>query len=75
MKQIVVSYCHSAWLELLGRKTHTFFHLKIIYGVQRSGAAIRFADSASAAQGSPVRILSADLCTACQAMQWQASHV
>ena len=42
---------------------------------QQVGAAGKFACSASAAQGSLVRIAGADLCTACQAMLWKASHI
>ena len=36
---------------------------------------VKCASSASAAQGSLVRTLGADLCTACQAMLWQASYI
>ena len=40
-----------------------------------SEAATKFTCSASAAQGSLVRIQDADLGTACQAMLWQESHI
>ena len=39
------------------------------------GTAVQFTHSALAARGSPIRIPSADLCTAYQAMLWQASHI
>ena len=39
------------------------------------GAVVKFAHSALAAWGLPVRILDVDLRTACQAMLWQASHI
>ena len=39
------------------------------------GAAVKFAHSASATWGLPVWIPGVDLCTAWQAMLWQASHV
>ena len=42
---------------------------------QLGGAMVKFARSASAAWGSQVQILGADLCAACQAMLWQASHI
>ena len=42
---------------------------------QPSSAAVKFACSASAAQGSPVWILGVDLHTAYQAMLWQVSHI
>ena len=42
---------------------------------QLGGAAVKFARSASVARGLPVRILGADLHTACQAMLWLASHI
>ena len=42
---------------------------------QPSGAAVKFTHSTSVAWGSLVWIPGADLCTACQAMLWQASHV
>ena len=44
-------------------------------GRQPGGAVVKFACSASAAQGSLVWILAVDLHTACQAMLWQASHI
>ena len=40
-----------------------------------NGAAVKFARSASVAWGSPVWTPGADLCTADQAMLWQASHI
>ena len=40
-----------------------------------SGILVKFKYSASAARGSPVQILGADLRTAYQAMLWQASYV
>ena len=48
---------------------------RISFRVWPSSAADKFARSALAAWGSPVQILGADLCTACQAMLWQASHI
>ena len=42
---------------------------------QPGGTVVKFTRSASAVQGSPVWISGADLCTACQAMLWQACHV
>ena len=42
---------------------------------QPSGVAVKFAPSASEAQGLPVQIPGVDLLTACQAMLWQASHI
>ena len=42
---------------------------------QPSGLEVMFACSASVAQGSLVQIPGADLCTAYQAMLWQASHI
>ena len=42
---------------------------------QPGGNAVKFAHSNSAAQGSMVLIPGADLCTAYQAMLWQASHI
>ena len=42
---------------------------------QPGGAAVKFTRPASAAWGSPVQIPGADLCTACQAMLWQVSHI
>ena len=40
---------------------------------QPGGAVIKFTRSGSAAQGFPVQILCAHICTACQATLWQAS--
>ena len=48
---------------------------KFIRWGQPSGAAVKFACSASAAWGSLVQIPGVDLHTACQAMLWQASHM
>ena len=42
---------------------------------QPSGAAVEFMHSTSAAWGLLLWILGVDLCTACQAMLWQASHI
>ena len=39
------------------------------------GAAGKFARSALVAWGLPVRIPGVDLCTACQAMLWQAAYI
>ena len=39
------------------------------------GVVVKFAHSASAARGSQVRIPGADICTAYQAMRWQAAHI
>ena len=39
------------------------------------GTAVKCARSALVAWGSLVRILGVDLCTTCQAMLWQASHI
>ena len=40
-----------------------------------SGVAVKFTRSASVPQGSPVQIPGTDICTAYQAMLWQASHI
>lgn len=40
-----------------------------------SGVAVGFAHSASAALGSPLQILGADLRTTYQARLWQTSHI
>ena len=40
-----------------------------------SGAAVKFARSASVAQSSLVPIPGAGLCTACQIMLWKASYI
>ena len=48
---------------------------KKLFRGQPGGAGVKFAHSASAARGSLVRIPGVDLCTACQAMLWQASHI
>ena len=57
-------------------ETKTFHGMHIlkenILGGWPGGAVVKFA---SAAQGSPVRILGADVCTACHAILWQASHI
>ena len=42
---------------------------------QTSGAVFKFALSASTAWGSPDGIPGADLCTAYQAMLWQAAYI
>ena len=39
------------------------------------GTMVKLAHSSSVAWGSPVQIPGADLCTACQAMLWQVSHI
>ena len=39
------------------------------------GTMVKFALSAMAGQGSPVRILGADIRAAYQAVLWQASHI
>ena len=44
-------------------------------GDQLSGTIVKFTCSALTAQGSLVWIPGVDLCTACQAMLWQASHI
>ena len=44
-------------------------------GNRPCGAMVKFARSASVAQGSLVWILGVDLHTSCQAMLWQASHI
>ena len=40
-----------------------------------SGTEVKFVPCALAAWGSPAQISGADLCTACQAMPWQVSHI
>ena len=56
--------------------TYSSYFSKILNCWGRPGGApVKFARSALAARGSPVRILGADLCTACQAMLWQVFHV
>ena len=42
---------------------------------QSGGTAVKFAHSTWAAWGSLVQIPGADLCTACQVMLWQVSHI
>ena len=44
-------------------------------GLQSSGVVVKFVHSALVAQGSLVRILGRDLCTAYQAVLWWASHI
>ena len=58
----------SLWLSLFSRHRRQT-------GGWPSGTAVKFARSVSATQGSPVWIRSMDLCTAYQAMLWQASHM
>ena len=48
---------------------------KEVFWGQPGGTAVRFACSDSAARGSPIQIPGMDLCTAYQAMLWQASHI
>ena len=43
-------------------------------GGRPGGTAVKFACSALVARGSLVRVPGADLCTASQAMLWQASY-
>lgn len=49
--------------------------MKVIPRGWSRGAAVEFAPSALEARGAPVQISSEDLCTACQAMLRQASHI
>ena len=42
---------------------------------QPGGTVVKFALSAPATRSSPVWVLGVTLCTACQAMLWQASHI
>ena len=64
---VTCSQSHSWDMSKLG--------LKLVFGGQPGSAALEFAHSTSAAQGSPVRILDAHLRTTCQAMLWQGSHI
>ena len=49
--------------------------LKIERGVLPGGTMVKFAHSALVARGTLVQIPGADLCTSCQAMLWQVSHI
>ena len=51
------------------------WHEKPRLGGQPSGTAVKFACSTSEAHGSAVWIPGADICTAWQAMLWQAFHI
>ena len=67
-----------ALLYLQGKfylRNHFFLPVKKQRWDQPGGAVINFVHSVSVAQGSPVWIPGADLCTAYQAMLWQVSHV
>ena len=72
---------HNEWQLQIAteRQNKKLFVLKNIKNInmrgQPGGAAVKFIRSALAVPGSPVRILGADVCSACQAMLWQASHI
>ena len=62
-------------------KMHALTHYTLslpwskIYWVWPGGTVVKFTHSTSVAWGSLVQILGVDLCTAYQAMLWQASHI
>ena len=56
-------------------KKQKTLHKKSYLRGQPSGTAVKFTHSNLVAWGSPVRILGMDICTAGQAMLWQASHI
>ena len=55
--------------------TDIFYFKKVRLGSWPSGAVVKFARSASVAQGSLVWIPGADLCTAWHTMLWQVSGI
>ena len=70
-QHLLKSYCLSGTiLRASSTYLNAFSALKIHMGSWPGSAVVKFACSTLAARGSPVRILAADLCTACQAMLW-----